>query len=41
MCNEDETLWITFNGEIFNYVELGEELRRLRPHLPHRAPTPR
>ena len=22
MCNEDGTLWITFNGEIFNYVEL-------------------
>ena len=29
LCNEDENLWITFNGEIFNYVELGEELRRL------------
>ena len=28
LCNEDETVWITFNGEIFNYVELGEELRR-------------
>lgn len=26
MCNEDETLWITFNGEIFNYLELREEL---------------
>jgi asparagine synthase (glutamine-hydrolysing) len=23
---ENETLWITFNGEIFNYVELREEL---------------
>ena len=22
MCNEDKTVWITFNGEIFNYVEL-------------------
>lgn len=28
LCNEDETVWISFNGEIFNYVELGEELRR-------------
>lgn len=26
MCNEDGTLWITFNGEIFNYVELRIEL---------------
>ncbi len=26
MSNEDETLWITFNGEIFNYVELRAEL---------------
>lgn len=26
MCNEDGTLWITFNGEIFNYVELRMEL---------------
>jgi asparagine synthase (glutamine-hydrolysing) len=27
LCNEDETLWVSFNGEIFNYVELREELR--------------
>jgi len=26
MSNEDSSLWITFNGEIFNYVELREEL---------------
>jgi asparagine synthase (glutamine-hydrolysing) len=26
MCTADERLWITFNGEIFNYIELREEL---------------
>ncbi len=26
MTNEDETLWIVFNGEIFNHVELRAEL---------------
>jgi asparagine synthase (glutamine-hydrolysing) len=26
MSNEDGTLWITFNGEIFNYIELREIL---------------
>ncbi|MFN2303141.1 MAG: asparagine synthase (glutamine-hydrolyzing), partial [Anaerolineales bacterium] len=28
ISNEDETLWIVFNGEIFNYVELRPELER-------------
>lgn len=28
LCNEDRTVWVTFNGEIFNYVELADELRR-------------
>jgi asparagine synthase (glutamine-hydrolysing) len=28
LSNEDGTLWITFNGEIFNYIELREELER-------------
>jgi asparagine synthase (glutamine-hydrolysing) len=27
LSNEDGTVWITFNGEIFNYVELAEQLR--------------
>jgi asparagine synthase (glutamine-hydrolysing) len=27
MSNEEGTLWIVFNGEIFNYIELREQLR--------------
>ncbi len=26
MCNEDGTLWITYNGEIYNYSELKKQL---------------
>ncbi len=26
MSNEDNTVWITFNGEIFNYIELRQDL---------------
>jgi asparagine synthase (glutamine-hydrolysing) len=29
LANEDGTLWISFNGEIFNYVELRSELESL------------
>ncbi|MBK7142881.1 MAG: asparagine synthase (glutamine-hydrolyzing) [bacterium] len=28
LCNEDGTIWITFNGEIFNYIELRPELEK-------------
>jgi asparagine synthase (glutamine-hydrolysing) len=28
MCNEDGSVWITFNGEIYNFPELKEELIR-------------
>src|SRR5215831_16768192 len=29
ISNEDQTLWIVFNGEVFNYVELRAELEPL------------
>ena len=29
MCNEDSSLWITYNGEIYNYLELHAELQAL------------
>lgn len=28
ISNEDQTLWIVFNGEIFNYIELRKELTK-------------
>jgi asparagine synthase (glutamine-hydrolysing) len=32
ISNEDETVWIVLNGEIFNYIELRQDLER-RGHL--------
>ena len=32
MCNEDGTLWITYNGEIYNHAEVRRELERLGGH---------
>ena len=29
MCNEDETLWVSFNGEIYNHAEVRSELDRI------------
>ena len=44
MSNDDGTVSITFNGEIFNYVELREELiargHKFRTHLRHRSHHP-
>lgn len=32
MCNEDGTLWISFNGEIYNHAEIRAELEALGGH---------
>jgi asparagine synthase (glutamine-hydrolysing) len=32
MCNEDGTLWVTFNGEIYNHAEIRRELEALGSH---------
>jgi asparagine synthase (glutamine-hydrolysing) len=39
MTNEDRTLWITYNGEIFNYVELRAELERKGHRFATRSDT--
>jgi asparagine synthase (glutamine-hydrolysing) len=33
MCNEDGTLWVVFNGEIYNHGEIREELIRKGGHV--------
>jgi asparagine synthase (glutamine-hydrolysing) len=34
LSNEDETIWITFNGEIYNFIELRDQLL-LKGHIFH------
>jgi asparagine synthase (glutamine-hydrolysing) len=39
MANEDETLWIVYNGEIFNHLALRDELQRNGHHYNTRCDT--
>jgi len=39
MCNEEGTIWIVFNGEIFNYIELREQLREKGHHFSTNSDT--
>ncbi len=39
LANETQTLWIAFNGEIFNYVELREELVAKGHHFRTKSDT--
>ena len=39
MCTRDEKLWITYNGEIYNYIELRAELEKLGHKFSTRSDT--
>jgi len=39
MSNEDDSVWITFNGEIFNYIELASELLDLGHNFKTKSDT--
>ena len=41
MCNEDGSIWIVFNGEIYNHADAAAGPRGARPSLSHRAATPK
>ncbi len=35
MSDQEESVWVVFNGEIYNFHELRRELEGLRPRFPH------
>lgn len=39
MSNEDGTIWLTYNGEIYNYLELRDELIKKGHHFRSRTDT--
>jgi|HubBroStandDraft_1064217.scaffolds.fasta_scaffold00204_3 asparagine synthase (glutamine-hydrolysing) len=39
MCNEDRTVWITYNGEIYNFAELRHELESKGHHFASHTDT--
>lgn len=39
LANEDETVWITFNGEIYNYLTLKDELLKSGHHFKTNSDT--
>jgi len=39
MCNEDGSLWIVHNGEVYNYLEIKRDLERHGHHLKSKTDT--
>jgi len=39
MCNEDGSIWITYNGEIYNYIEIGSKLQKLGHKIQTKSDT--